>query len=128
MHSHGEGGDAQRRARVEKQIALAFFNRGRMVDGDEHFDNALRLLGERVPASSWQRKLRYGTTLLHVLIELYLGRDTRRRRAPTDRDREVIEMMFPPAQAQTTADPVRFLFDTMENLRRLDQVNPHTIE
>jgi class 3 adenylate cyclase/tetratricopeptide (TPR) repeat protein len=125
---HGEGGDPLRKAAVERQIALAFFNRGRMPEGDEHFDRALALMGERVPGVRWRRGLRYGSTLARVLLDLYLSKDPTRRRPPTEQDREILEMMFLRAQAQVTADPQRFFFDSMENLRRLNQVDPRTVE
>jgi hypothetical protein len=125
---HGEAGDPKKKALLEKKIAMAFFARGRMVEGDEHFNRALALLGQSVPRAEISRKLRFAMSFAAVLGDLYLARASRRRRIPTDQDREVIAMTFARAQAETTADPSHFLVDSMEGLRRLNRFDPRSVE
>jgi class 3 adenylate cyclase len=118
---------AARRAALEQRLALAYFNRGNMVEGDRHFDRALRLLGRRAPRTPLRRGLRFASSLVNVLASLYLQRDLASRREATDPDREIISMMFYRAQAQVTADPLRFLLDTIETIRALTSVNPYSV-
>ena len=48
-------------------------------------------------------------------------------RAADEGEREVIEIMFQRALAETTADPTRFLFDSMATLRRIVRLDARSI-
>ena len=123
---HGEGGDPMRRARLEKLIAQAFFKRGKMVEGNQHFDRALQGLGERVRSAGIRRNLHFASSLLRVLFDLYVPH--RRRRPPaTPLDQEVIDLRFFRAQAQVTADPAAYLIDSLTTIHRLNSVDPTTV-
>jgi tetratricopeptide (TPR) repeat protein len=124
---HGEEGDPIRRARLEKLIALAFFKRGKMVEGNQHFDRALHGLGERLPSAGMGRNLHFASSLLRVLFDLHVPYH-RRRPAATPLDQEVIDLMFFRAQAQVTADPAAYLIDSLTNNHRLNSVDPSTVE
>jgi tetratricopeptide (TPR) repeat protein len=87
---------------------------------------ALEHLGEHVPRSQRQVRLLLAPTLLAVLARLY--RPRRRPPGATPKDREVIRLMFARAHAQTTTDPTRFVLDGLDVLRRLQRVDPHSVE
>jgi len=121
---HGDGGDPQKRAALEKNIALAYHVRGDLEAGD-HFTRALALMGERPPKTA--DELRFLSTLVRVVRDLYRGRIPRRRPAADEQQQEVIALMTYRAEAQTTGDPKRFLFDTMETHRVLNRVDPRSV-
>ena len=79
-----------------------------------------------MPRSQRELVLRFGRNLIAVLAGLYLPRGERRRPA-TDRDRDVIDLMMKRAEAQTTASPARFVFDSMDTLARLDHVQASSV-
>jgi hypothetical protein len=79
-----------------------------------------------VAKSALAGQLRFAGDLLRVLLRLYLP-FRRRLRAAGEREREAIEIMFRRALAQTTADPTRFLFDSMATLRRIVRLDARTI-
>jgi tetratricopeptide (TPR) repeat protein len=58
---------------------------------------------------------------------LYRGSIPRRRPAADENQQEVIALMTYRAEAQTTGDPKRFLFDTMETHRVLNRVDPRSV-
>ena len=124
---HRDGGDPSKRARLEKSMARALFNKGQLLESVEHFDEALRFLGWRAPRSELAANLRLGGNLLVVALSLYLARLRGRRPAATERQRETIEVMFLRALSQTTAAPMRLFVDTMATLRRLSRVDPASI-
>lgn len=126
LEMHGEGGDLSKKALIEKKIGLALYNRGQLIEADDHFSNALRHLGEREPASRRESRLRFVRNLLNVVAALYLP-FLRRRRQASEVDREVMDLMMKRAEAQTTASPQRFLFDSMDTVARLDQIDVATI-
>ncbi|MCP3985767.1 MAG: AAA family ATPase, partial [bacterium] len=125
LEVHGEGGDPARRATLEKNLGLALYNRGQFIDAEQHFNTALRALGESVPRSQTAMMLRFARNLPIELARLWLP--LRRRRPSTARDREVVAIMYRRAEAQTTVSPERFLFDTMDTLARLDTLDPSTV-
>jgi class 3 adenylate cyclase/tetratricopeptide (TPR) repeat protein len=122
-----EGGDSRTEVLIHSKLALAYLNRGKMVEGNEHLHRALVLLAQRRPATRRGRAVRFGWAATAVLLDLYLRSDRARRPAATERDREVIDLMYAGAQAQATADPTGFLFDSMEGLHRLNQVDPASV-
>ena len=125
---HGDKGDPRKRALLEQKIGMAFFNSGRMVEGNEHIDRALELLGQRVPRTTAGRYQRFAISFAAVLADLYAPAGLRRRRVPASEDHVIIEMTFARAQSQVTADPTRFLFNSMEGLRKLNSVDPTSVQ
>jgi class 3 adenylate cyclase len=123
---HGSGGDPQKKSLLEKNVGLALFNRGREPEAVPHFDRALEHLGIATPKSALRSQLRFAGDMAAILLGLYLPAGGVRP-AASERERDVIELMFQRALAQTTADPTRFLFDSMATLRRIARVDTGTI-
>jgi tetratricopeptide (TPR) repeat protein len=126
LQLHGEGGDPAKKARLEKNVGFALFNRGREPEAVRHFDRALEQLGVPVPKSELRNQLRFVGDLLAVLWHLYLPTG-RARRAASEQEREIIRVMFQRALAQTTSDPTRFLFDSVATMRRIVRVDARSI-
>jgi class 3 adenylate cyclase len=126
LRLHGEGGDPRKKALLEKNVGLALFQRGREPDAVPHFDRALAYLGVASAKSAPAAQLGFVRNLLGVLPRLYLPAGPSRR-AADERERDVIEIMFRRALAQTTSDPTRFLFDSMATLRRIVRLDARSI-
>jgi class 3 adenylate cyclase/predicted ATPase len=126
LRLHGEGGDPRKKSLLEKNVGLALFNRGREPEAVPYFDRALGHLGVPAAKSALAAQLRFARDLLSVLPRLYLPAG-RGLRAADEGEREVIEIMFQRALAQTTADPTRFLFDSMATLRRIVRLDARSI-
>jgi class 3 adenylate cyclase/tetratricopeptide (TPR) repeat protein len=122
------GGDPWKRAKLEKNIAVAYHNRGDGIEAGEHFTSALTLLGEPPLRGRLRMGVRFARTLTVVLANLYAGSRAGRKSTANDTQREVIELMTLRAEAQTTAgDPIEFLFNTMETHRVLNGVDPASV-
>jgi tetratricopeptide (TPR) repeat protein len=126
LEIHGEGGEPAKKAILEGNIGEAQSNRGQFLEAVEHYNRALEHLGERVPRSQLEVKLRLAPALLAVLARLY--RPRRRPSEATPQEREVIRLMFARAHAQVTTDPTRFVFDGLDALRRVQRVDPRSVE
>ncbi len=123
-----ERGDSRTAVLIHRKLALAYLSRGKMREGNLHLDDALVLLGQRRRRSGTRRRaFRFGWAAAGVLLDLYLRGEGKRRRPATEQDREVIDLMYAGAQAQVTADPTGFLFDSMEGLHRLNRVDPASV-
>ena len=116
----------RRSARLEKNVGFALFNRGREPEAVPHFDRALGQLGVPVAKSALRNQLRFVGDLVAVLRRLYLS-SGRARRAASEREREIIRIMFQRALAQTTSDPTRFLFDSVATMHRIVRVDARSI-
>ena len=125
---HPGGGDPGRKALLEKNIGLALIARGRLPEAVEHLDGALGYLGEPMPHGTLQVRLRFAADAAAVLAHLYLRGGRPGRRAAEARDRDVLEVRYNRARAQTTSDPQRFFFDTIGTLRRMNQLDPATVD
>lgn len=80
------------------------------------------------PEGAWATNLRFLRTVASVLGHLYLRRRSARRPAATDEDREVFELLVDRSRSLTTSDPKRFLVDSLEYVRKLNQVDPKSVE
>jgi hypothetical protein len=122
---HGAGGDPQKKARLAAQVARAQSNRGHLLEAVSHYDQALGHLGERTPGRI-ELALRLPPLALGLLARLYFP--ARRLRPASEREREIIRLMYDRAQAETTTQPTRFVYDTMRVLRKLQRVDPASVE
>jgi class 3 adenylate cyclase/tetratricopeptide (TPR) repeat protein len=124
---HGNRGDPNRRALLEKNLAIALLNRGRLIEAVDHFDQATKLLGAPAPRGTMAMGAAFAVNLARVIGRLYLGRRPYGRRAATERERELIDVMFRRAFAQSTSAPTRFLVDSIALIRRFSEVDPYTV-
>ena len=122
---HADGGDPAKRALLEKNVGMALYNRGQLLEAEDHFNAALRHLGERVPANQVGLVLRFLFNLIRVLPNLWIP--FRRRQAARDVDREAVDIMMRRNEVETFTSPTRFLFDTMDTIARLDGLEPATV-
>jgi len=125
---YGDGGDTRKKAVLERNIGLALLNTGNLIDCVTHFDRALEYLGERVPQSTLAATRAFVVNLAVVLFHLYVGRRQWATAADAARTRDVLDIMYAKARAQTTTDPQRFFFDSIASIRRLDRLDPRTVE
>jgi len=123
---HGDGGDSAKRARLEKHVGIALFNRGRLMDAVQRFDRALGAHGDRsgddAGATRW---LRGAFDLLRVIPRLYSRRLLERTHTATDREREIIEIRLRRGLAEALSPT--FVFHTLSTLRMLLRLDPASV-
>ena len=122
-----DGGDPEKLRELEQHIAQACFNHGDLALAVQHLNRVLELWGERVPRGRAEMLLGFARTLAGILAEPWLPWRRGTRPAASNRDREIIEVMFDRSRAQTTADTAAFLFHGMDTLRKLSRVDPATV-
>lgn len=123
---HGEGGDPAKKARLQRSIARALYFRGQLVEAVESYNRAIELLGESVPRRHPALGLRFARNLAGALLRVHLP-NAERRPAATERDREVIDLMFQRGLCEVTADATRFLFDSIALLSKLSSFDPLSV-
>ncbi len=127
LEIHRDGGDPQKRALLEKNIAEALYYRGRFLDAIEHFNVALRLLGDRVVEGRWQLGVSFARNLAAVLRRLYGPSFGRRSPAATPRQCEIMDLRYARAEVTVTTQPTRHLFDSMDTLAFLQRIDAGSV-
>ncbi len=125
---HGEGGDKDTEARLERNIAIALLNTGSLSDSIEHFNSALRLYGEWVPTTGVPVYIKFALDLPLVLAGLYTGRFGHNKPACDDRDRALFELMYNRCRAQNIADHERRVFDNIAAIRHVGHLDPSSVD
>lgn len=123
---HPDGGKGAKRARLEKSLAVALANRGQLIDAAEHFDTTAGLLGRPSPRGALGMTFNLVVNLTRLLGRLYLGRPYGKRPAE-DADRELIDVMFRRAMAQSTTNPTRFFVDATALVRTVAGFDPRSV-
>ncbi len=127
LEIHKDGGDPSKRALLERNIAEALYYRGRFLDAIDHFNVALRLLGDRVVEGRWQLGTSFARNLVAVLARLYLPTFSRRPAAATTRQCEIMDLRYARAEVTVTAQPTRHLVDSMDTIAYLQRIDARTV-
>lgn len=121
---HGDRGDAAKRALLETHIAEALFHTGKLRESVEHFDGALALYGQWLPASTFNRWVKFAFDMAGLLVRLYAGKH-RAGKERSDRARAIGEILYDRARAENPTDPVRYVFDTIAAARYVQRLDPY---
>ena len=114
----GKAGEPQKIANLERNIAIAYFNKGHMADSVEHFDRVLELWGERRPKTRIQAMLKFLFDMVFVLKNTYIG-PKKKRKAPSQKDNDIFDVLYKRATALVTIETFRFLTDSVRLIKKL---------
>ena len=124
---NGEITDPGKVASLEKNIALALYNKGRYAEAIEHFDRVLVCRGVRSPVNSAHEALRFIMDFLGVVITLYWPL-RRRKKVPDHADMDIIQIREKRALALAQTNTKRLLTETMGILNELNRFDLAAVE
>lgn len=110
LKKYGDIADPEKVAMLEKNIALALYNRGQYDEAIEYFDEALKYYWRKLPKHAISAISKFLSGFLHLLVSLYLP-SLKFRRIPTQRDNEAVAMFYKKCKALGIIDPKRFFFE-----------------
>ena len=122
----GPAADPDRRAELERNIGLAFYNKGYMVEAVEHFDRALEHY------RAWRRRGRLPTAagvavdLASILTRLYV-RTKQPARTPSPREEAIIDVMYKKGTAIVSVDARRYFVESLGTLRRINRFDLRSV-
>ncbi len=129
LERNPDGGDPTKRMQLERNIALAHWNKGNLAQSIEHFNDTLGFLGESVPRNPVALYGRFARDLLSVLIRLYVLGPSKRRPRDLAHEKLVLEVVYARSRAQATADDAMRLFlDNINAIRRCSVVDSTLLE
>ncbi|MCG6879998.1 MAG: AAA family ATPase [Deltaproteobacteria bacterium] len=115
---HGEHADPGKIAMIEKNIALAFYNRGQYVDAIEYFDRALNYYWGKLPRHYISETYQFLLGFFHFLISLYLP-FLKFKQTPTQSDNESVDLFFKKLKALAIVNPKRFFVESFHFYKRV---------
>ena len=103
--------DPEKVAMIEKNIALAFYNRGQYEEAIEYFNRALNHYWGKLPRYAISDVLKSLSGFLHLLASLYLP-SFKFRKIPTPGDIEAVDLFFKKLKAVAIISPRRFFMES----------------
>jgi class 3 adenylate cyclase/tetratricopeptide (TPR) repeat protein len=114
----GSAIDPEKAAMIERNIALAFFNRGQLENARDYFEMVLTRWGAGSPKNRILVFFKVISDWLRVAADLYIPAE-RSKKAPGDRDNEIFEMRYKKAVSLVHLDPERCFVEYLSTLREL---------
>jgi class 3 adenylate cyclase/tetratricopeptide (TPR) repeat protein len=118
LKKYGDSADPEKIAMLEKNIALAMYNRGQYEESVEYFDKALNYYWGESPKHPISEAFKFLSGFLHLLISLYLP-FLKFRKMPTQRDNEAVDLFFKKLKAVAIINPKRYFIESFHFYKRL---------
>jgi tetratricopeptide (TPR) repeat protein len=127
LNKYGDAGDPEKLATFEKNIALAFFNKGQYENAVKYFDSVLERWGAGSPKNRIIMVFKLIYDILSVIAKLYFPLK-KARKIPNTRENEIFDLSYKKAITLVHLDPTRCFFEFLRTLKRLNKFDIATIE
>ncbi len=107
LGKYGDKADPEKVAMLEKNIALALFNRGQLAESVPYFDKVLTFYGVTIPKNPIIKALKAGANFFDFFIAIYFP-SLKWKKEPSPKDREIISLFFKKLQALGVTDPQEY--------------------
>jgi len=102
--------DPEKEAMLEKNIALALYNRGQHEEALGHFDRALDHYWGKLPKNAFSRIFKILSSALHFVTALFIP-SVKFKKTPTQRDLQVFDLFYKKCKALVITNPKRSFFE-----------------
>ncbi len=102
--------DPEKEAMLEKNIALALYNRGQHEEAVGHFDRALDHYWGKLSKNVFSRTIEVLSSFLHVVTALFIP-SLKFRKTPTQRDLQVFDLFYKKCKALVITNPKQSFFE-----------------
>ncbi len=116
LKKYANHADPAKVAMLEKNVALALFNKGQYADALKYLDKILERWGLMSPKNTLNATFRLVSDLLNLVINLYLP-SGRLKRTPTEREEEIFTVLEKKLIALAFLEPRRFFLEFLRALR-----------
>lgn len=127
LKQHGDAGDPEKIARLEKSIAIALYNKGHYTESLQYFDSVLEYLGVKRSKNKLGTIINLLSNLSNVLLHLYIPHK-KKNIIPTAKDNEVADLIYKRGTALSSLDTTRFFMDSIGLIRRFNKLDITKIE
>ncbi len=112
LKKSGPDADPEKVAMLQKNIALALYNRGQHQEAIKYFDKALDYYWGKLPKGRILVAIKLLSAFLHLLIALYLP-FLKFRKTPTEGNLEVISLFSKKCKSLVVIDTKRFVVESL---------------
>ena len=127
LKRHGDAADKEKKAMLEKNIAIALYNRGQYTESVPYFGKALSLYDEEPPKNTFMLFLRFTISFVAFLTNLYLP-SLRFKKYPQKADNEIISLLYARSTALGVTDPKRMFIEGMYLFRKVGAFDIRKLE
>ena len=127
LRKYGDTAGPDKLAMLEKNIALAFFNKGRYVNALEYFDSVMRRWGVGFSKNRAVIALRLFADILNLVIKLYLP-SQRTKQIPSKKNNQIININYKRAVSLVYLDPKGCFIGLLRGLRWLSKFDIAKVE
>jgi class 3 adenylate cyclase/tetratricopeptide (TPR) repeat protein len=110
LKKSGLDADPEKVAMLEKNIALALYNRGQHEEAVGHFDRALEHYRGKLPKNAFSRIIEFLSSFLHFVTALFIP-SLKFRGTPSQRDLQVFDLFYKKCKALAITDPKKFFIE-----------------
>jgi len=103
---YGGSSDPEKIVMMQKNLATALRNKGQIVEAIGYYENVLAHYDAKIPSGSISEKLTIFSGLFHIIIAVYLP-FLKWKRTPSQKDLEVMDILFQLVRNLTTTEPKR---------------------
>jgi class 3 adenylate cyclase/tetratricopeptide (TPR) repeat protein len=110
MKKSGKDAHPEKVAMLEKNIALALYNRGQHPEAIKYFDKVLDYYWRKLPKNQVFVAVDLLSSFVHFLVALYLP-FLKFRKTPTERDIEIVDLFFKKTNSVSLTNAKRFFIE-----------------
>jgi class 3 adenylate cyclase/tetratricopeptide (TPR) repeat protein len=120
LKKYDRASDPEKLTAFEKNIALAFFNKGQYENAVKYFDSVLALWGAGSSKNKIISRCRLAFDLLGVITNLYLA-FRKSKKIPRPRDNEIFDLSYKKAITLVHLDPERCFSEFIHTLNGINK-------
>lgn len=118
LKEYGDSADPEKVAMIEKNIAIAQYNKGHNDESLDYFDKAMGYYWGGLPKNSLSAGYHFPMALLHFFVSLYFPA-LKFKKKPTDIDKEAIDLFFKKLKALAVIKPMKYFVESFYFYRRV---------
>jgi serine/threonine protein kinase/tetratricopeptide (TPR) repeat protein len=122
LKKSGKEASPDKIAMLEKNIAIALFNKGRYIEAVDFFDRVLTFYGEKVSTFLPFTIIKFAYSLSLFVFSLYFP-SLRFKKVPTPEIIEVLDLFHKKCTCLAIPDPIRFFIESIYYLRIFSSYN-----
>lgn len=127
LERHGDLADPRKTAMLLKNVGIAHFNSGHFIEIDQYMEKALAFYGVRIPRNPL---LLYPGVMYGLIVFLFRiwFPSTMGRQIPSEKDREINELILKKCEALTITESMRYVTEMLLAAPRLTKFHSESLE
>ncbi len=127
LRLHRDDTEPGKIAQLEKNIALAYYNKGKYQEAIEYYDKVQSFYWTRFPSSKVGIMLKFLNSFFHLLVGLYFP-VLKWHKTPTRKDHEIVNLFYLKCLAMGHVDPKRVFIESLFLIKKTTRLDLKQLE